>query len=140
MANPKLPVDIWAVINLVKKAVETVQNTNKSNPNETTAPESVFDTILNKVEDLVGQFGGDVPVVTAEDELGADSGFLHDVKPTVNDNPNQNQIDQVKAEFKQRELQIKSEYDDRVAQMKLEFKNRHEELKKEFKKKLSAID
>jgi len=140
MANPKLPVDLWTIYNTVKSVIESVQKNNQVNPNEPTAPGSVFETILNKVEDVVGQFGKDVPIVNAEDELGADSGFLHDVKSTIKENnPNQAEEDQVKAEFKVRENEIKAQFDERMAQIKTEFKNKHEELKKEYKKKLNSI-
>jgi len=140
MANSKLPVDLWTIYNTVKSVIESVQKNNQVNPNEPTAPGSIYETILSKVEEVVGQFGKDVPVVNKEDELGADSDFLHDVKSTIEENnPNKAKEDQVKAEFKVRENEIKLQFEERMDQIKTEFKNKHEELKKEYKRKLNTI-
>ena len=137
--NQKSPIDINLIISTVKKVIDNVKSSNQTNPDEATAPESVFDSIYRKVEDTMKQINLNKTADTApSDELGSDSGFLNDaVKETIH--PKQAEMDKVKAEFKSRESVVKGEFQAKLDELKKEFKTKHDILKTEFQTKLDAL-
>lgn len=136
--NQKSPIDINMIINTIKKVIESVKSANQTNPDEATAPESVFDSIYRKVEDTMKNINFNKTSTAPSDELGSDSGFLNDLgKETPH--PNQTEIDKVKAEFKSQESVVKGEFQAKLDELKKEFKTKHENLKGEFQTKLDAL-
>ncbi len=137
--NQKSPIDINMIISTVKKVIDSVKSSNQTNPDEATAPESVFDSIYRKVEDTMKQINLNKTANTApEDELGSDSGFLNDMG-TETIHPKQAEMDKVKAEFKSQESVIKGEFQAKLDELKKEFKTKHDGLKAEFQTKLDAL-
>lgn len=137
--NQKSPIDINAIINAVKKIIDSVKSANQTNPNETTAPESVFDSIYRKVEDTIKHINLNKNTSTAaSDELGSDSDFLNDMG-TDKTHPKQAEMDKVKAEFKSQESVIKGEFQAKLDGLKKEFKEKHDGLKAEFQTKLDGL-
>lgn len=137
--NQKSPIDINAIINAVKRVIESVQSANKTNPDEATAPESVFTSIYRKVEEAMKQANFNMNKTAApEDELGSDSGFINDLGGEKV-HANQTEMDKVKAEFKSQESVIKGEFQSKLDGLKKEFKDKHDTLKKEFQVRLDAL-
>jgi len=133
----KSNIDINSIIKAVKSVIDTVQSSNKSNPNETTAPDSVFNSIYKKVEEAMKNTGSTTEKNT-ENDLGADNDFLNDVS-FEKINPNQSEIDKVKASFKIEEEKLKASFEEQMNKLKLTFKEKHEALKKDFQSKIDAL-
>jgi len=136
--NQKSPIDINMIINTIKKVIDSVKSANQKNPEEATAPESVFDSIYRKVEDTMKQYNLNKTTAQTSDELGSDSGFLNDMG-TETVHPKQAEMDKVKAEFKSQESVIKGEFQAKLDGLKKEFKVKHDDLKSDFQTKLDAL-
>jgi len=133
----KSNIDINTIIKAVKSVIETVQSSNKKNPDEATAPDSVFNSIYKKVEEAMKKTGSGTTTIT-KDELDADNDFLNDVS-FEKANPNQAEIDKIKTSFKIEEEKLKADFQEQLNQLKLAFKEKHEILKKDFQSKIDAL-
>jgi len=134
----KSNIDVNTIIKAVKSIIETMQLNNKTNLNENTVPESVFNSIYKKVEDAMKKAGNAEPSATIKDELDADNDFFNDASFEKTDS-NQTEIEKIKTSFKIEEEKLKIDFQNKLNELKFTFKEKHDSLKQNFQTKINAL-
>lgn len=135
----KSNIDVNSIINAVKSIIDTVQSNNKTNQNESTVSESVFNAVYKKVEDAMKKAGNSNNTAeTKNGELDADNDFFNDVS-YEKVNLNQTEVEKIKTTFKIEEEKLKIEFQNKLNQLKFTFKEKHNNLKQDFQSQIDAL-
>jgi len=120
--NPK------ALIEVLQTIADNVQKENKEDPKETTAPESVFKKMKNRMKDAV-----------TKDDFEGDEDF-EEMLGKASEDDIKDDIKRLKEEFKLREEQMKLDYSKQLDQLQDRFRKQHDQVKKQFKSQADRLN
>lgn len=133
----KINMDVNFINKAIKSIIETVQSTNKTDIDETSKAENIFNSVYKKVEEVMKNAGTTVEN-TSEDDLGADNDFLNEIS-FEKANDNQTEIGKIKTTFKIEEEKLKISFEGELKKLKFSFKEKHENLKQDFQNQIDAL-